>query len=201
LFAKQPVWWEGLTGRRRLFVEYYCTDRACFCNAAAAYAKAFGSNKKLSDSSIQSNSSRMARDPKVKAAIARLLRSRQNEEDRITEFQALELLKTLSFYNPKDIVDEHGNLKGGLEGLGPLAVCVAGIKRGRHGKEVKLFDRTKSLAMLCNYLDITRPAEGNTVINPVVLLTDKDVDSLREEGAKAATEDEAEYEVMEAGEE
>jgi hypothetical protein len=191
LFKKQPVWWEGLTGRRRLFVEYYCTDKACFCNATAAYIKAFGGDK--SDSSIQSNSSRLKRDPKIKDAIARLMRSRQNEEDQITEFQILELLKTLSFYNPKDIVDEAGNLKGGLEGLGALAMCVTGIRRNKYGREIKLFDRTKSLEMLCNYLEITRPADGAMIVNPNIYLTDKEQAELR--GHEADAQD-AEYSVV-----
>jgi hypothetical protein len=175
-------------------VEYYCRDKGCFLNATAAYIKAYGSDKQLSDSSIQSNASRIMRHPKIKDAVSRLLRSRQNEEDQITEYQLLDVLKTLAFYNPKDIVDEHGNLKGSLEELGELSLCVAGIKKSRHGKEIKLFDRTKSIAMLSNYLNITRPEEGTTIINPVVCLTDKDLETLREEEA-AAVED-AQYEVV-----
>lgn len=199
LFNKQPIWWEGLTGRRKLFVEYYCTDKNCFCNATAAYIKAFGEDKELSDSSIQSNASRLKRDPKIKTAIALLMRARQNEEDQITEYQVLDLLKTLAFYNPKDIVDREGNLIKSLEDLGELSMCVVGIKKNKQGKEIKLFDRTKSLAMLCNYLELTRPEERATVINPVVLLTEKEVETLREEEAptQPAAQD-AEYEVMEA---
>ena len=198
LFKDAPIWYEGLTGRRRLFVEYYCSDKECFLNATAAYCKAFGNNKALAGSSIQSNASRMMRDTKIKDAINRLLRSRQNEEDQITEYKVLDLLKTLSFYNPKDIIDEYGNIKKNLEELGALALCVTGVKRSRHSKEIKLFDRTKSLSMLCNYLDITRSAEGTTIINPVVCLTDKDVEILREEEeAAAANAQDAEYEVME----
>ena len=203
LFKDAPIWYEGLTGRRRHFVEYYCTDKKCFLNATAAYIKAYSRDEKqLSDSSIQSNSSRMMRDPKIKDAIARLLRSHQNEEDQITEYQVLDLLKKLSFFNPKDIVDKYGNLKGNLEELGELALCVTGIKRSKNSKEIKLFDRTKSLAMLCDYLDITRPPEGNTIINPVVYLPDKDVDALREEETPEEepmieTAEDAEYEVLE----
>jgi len=196
LFKKQPVWWEGLTGRRKLFVEYYCTDKNCFCKATAAYTKAYGTDN---ESSIQSNSSRLMRDPAIKDAIARLLRSRQNEEDQITEYQVLETIKKLALYNPADIVDRDGNLIKSLDELGELSLCVTGIKRSRHGKEIKLFDRTKALALLCNYLNLTRPEERATIINPVVLLTEKEVETLREEEtpASAAAQD-AEYEVMEA---
>jgi len=203
LFPKEaPTWQAGLTGRRRLFVEYYCKDRGCFLNATAAYVKAYGRNKKLSDSSIQSNSSRMMRDPKIKNSIARLLRSNQDEEDQITEYQVLDLLKTLAFYDPKEIIDKDGNLKGSLEDMGVLSLCVAGIKKSRHGKEIKLFERTKALAMLCNYLNITRPKERTTVVNPVVLLTDKEIEELGGEEPKTEHETEnaqdAEYELVEA---
>jgi len=202
LFPKEaPMWHTGLTGRRRRFVEYYCTSKECFLNATAAYVKAYGSGvKELSESSIQSNSSRMMRDPKIKDAIARLLRSHQNEEDQITEYQLLDILKTLSFYNPADIIDEYGNIKGTLKELGPLAYCIVGIKRGRHSKEIKLFDRTKAIDVLCQYLKITRPEDGATVINPVVMLTEKDFEVKRGEEssntANTAAAQDAEFEVM-----
>jgi len=200
LFPKEaPMWHHGLTGRRRMFVEYYCKNKDCLFNPTAAYIKAYGNNKELSDSSIQSNASRMMRDPKIKDAIARLLRASQNEEDQITEYQSLNYIKMLALYNPKDIVDKDGNLIKSLEEMGDLAMCVTGFKKNRHGKEIKLFDRTKAMALLCNYLNITRPEERATVINPVVLLTEKEVETLREEETPAPTAaQDAEYEVMEA---
>jgi len=201
LFIEAPVWWEGLTGRRRLFVEYYCADRTCFLNAAAAFIKAYSrSGKELAESSIQSNAARLMRDPKIREAVGKLLRSRQNEEDRLSEFHVLNLLKTLAFYNPKDIVDKYGGLAKSLEELGDLALCVTGIKTGKNGREVKLYDRTKALAMLCEYLKLIRPAEGGVIVNPVVCLTDKDIDGMR--GAEAdggAPAEDAEYEVTAAG--
>jgi len=203
LFPKEaPTWEEGLTGRERKFVELYCKDRECFLNPTAAYIKAYGSKKQLSDSSIQSNPSRLMRDPKIKNSIARLLRSTQDETDQITEYQVLDFLKTLSFYDPKEIIDRDGNLKKSLDDMGVLSLCVTGIKRSRHGKEIKLFDRTKALAMLCNYLNITRPEERATVFNPVVILTDKEIEELGGEEPKTATEaenaEDAEYELVEA---
>jgi hypothetical protein len=164
---------------------------------AKAYSKP---GKELAEASIQSNAARLMRQPAIKDAVARLLRSMQDGEDRLSEFQALRLLKALSFYNPADIIDQYGRLKTGLEGMGELAVCVTGIKRHRDGSsEIKLYDRTKALAVLCEYLKITRPAEGGVIINPNVYLADKDIEGMRpaEEGpaGEAAAED-AEYQVM-----
>jgi hypothetical protein len=141
------------------------------------------------------------RDPKIQGAIQQLLRARQNEEDRLTEYEILRLLKLLSLYNPADIIDRYGNLKikEDISELGELALCVTGVKRGKDGsREIKLYDRTKSLAMLCNYLNITRPPEGNTIVNPVVYLTGKDMEALRDEEKLTEPVDiDAEYEVME----
>ena len=202
LFIEAPVWWEGLTGRRRLFVECYCTDRACFLNATAAYIKAFANHgKEPADQSIQSNASRLMREPVIQTAISKLLRSRQNSEDRINEFKLLDALQHLAFYNPAEIVDEYGSLKKPLGQMGDMALCIAGIRNTRHGREIKLYDRTKALEMLGRYLDVIRPAEGATIINPVVALTDKDIEDMRkkEEGASAAgAAEDAEYEFVEA---
>jgi hypothetical protein len=181
-------------------VEYYCGDKTCYLNQTKAYIKAFTRrNKELAESSIQSNAARLMRDPKIKGAIAQLLRAKQNEEDQLTEYEILKTLKTLSLYNPADIIDQNGRLKvkEDISELGELSLCVTGIKRGKDGsREIKLFDRTKSMAMLCNYLSITRPAEGNTVVNPVVYLTGKDMEALRDEASQPVGED-AQYEVME----
>jgi hypothetical protein len=206
LFKKAPIWWEGLTGRRRAFVEYYCGDKSCYLNQSAAYIKAFTRhNKELADSSIQSNAARLMRDPKIQSAIQKLLRAKQNEEDQLTEYEILRLLKVLSLYNPADIIDRYGNLKvkESIEELGELALCVTGVKKSRNGdKEIKLYDRTKSLAILCNYLELTRPADGATIVNPVVYLAGKDMEALRDEeninGQKEKPVEDAEYELVEA---
>jgi hypothetical protein len=203
LFADAPVWWEGLTGRRRLFVEYYCTDSTCFLNATAAFYKAYNRpGKELSDLSIQSNAFRLLKDPKIREAVNKLLRVRQNREDNLNEFKLFNLLKTLAFYNPSDIVNEYGNLKKPLAELGELAMCVAGIEPGRNGTKIKLYDRTKAKEMLARYLELVRPAESTAIINPVMYLSDKDKAVLLAEAgsshlpAAAVAAEDAEYRVM-----
>ena len=205
LFVDAPVWDEGLTGRQRRFVEYYCEDRECFLNAAKAFRKAYARRGgEPAEASVQSNSARLMRNPRIKDAIARLLRSRQNEEDRLSEYRVLRLLGTLAFYNPADIIDRYGNLKAkeDLGELGDLAYCIAGIKRNRDGgKEIRLFDRTRALEMISRYLDIIRPAESNIIINPNMYLTPKNVEEIRAEEASSAPREaeDAEYEVLRAG--
>jgi len=194
LFVKNPVWWEGLKNRQKLFVEYYCTDRTCFLNATAAYIKAYGSGgKELAESSIQSNASRLMRDTTIKLAIAKLLQSQQNDEDRITEYRLLNLLHTLAFYNPKDIINKQGSIEKELEALGDLALCITGIKKTKNGTEIKLYDRTKAMEILYRYLDIVRSPEGATVVSPVVYISKKDIEALNEKMPEA---EDAEFEVI-----
>jgi len=200
LFPDAPIWYEGLTGRRRLFVEYFCTDKTCYLNATAAFIKAYSKNDKElipTDTSVQSNSARLMRDPKIKTAIAKLLRARQNEQDHLNEFKMLELLQTLAFYNPDDIVSRYGSLKKDLGELGDLALCVAGIKQTRSGIEVKLYDRTKAIDMLSRYLELIRPQDGIVNIDPHIYIAGKDVDGMRPAAAVPTAED-AEYEVVQA---
>ena len=204
LFVEAPVWETGLTGRQRRFVEYYCGDRDCFLNAVKAFQKAYARpGREHTAASVQSNSARLMRNPRIQDAITRLLRSRQNEEDRLSEYRVLRLLGTLAFYNPADILDRYGKLKTkDLGERGDLAYCIAGIKRNKDGgKEIKLFDRTKALDMLSRYLDIIRPAESNIIINPNMYLTPKNVEEIRAEEASCAPREAeaAEYEGMRAG--
>jgi phage terminase small subunit len=188
LFLDAPLWDEGLTGRQRRFVEAYCTDKQCFLNAAAAFEKAYAAGKNTpARSSLKSNPARLMRNPKIKDAIARLLRSKQNEEDVIAEYQVLKLLNLLTFYNPAEIIDQYGGLRKSPEDLGDLALCIAGIKTGKDSREVKLFDRTKALSMLAEYLKLIRPQEGRGPAMPIVILSRKEYE-------------EAEYELMEAAE-
>jgi phage terminase small subunit len=178
LFIDAPLWDEGLTGRQRRFVEAYCTERSCFLNATGAFIKAYSRKGEAPpESSVQSNSARMMRNPKIKDAIQRLLRSKQNEDDKITEYEVLKLLHTLTFYNPADIVDRYGTIKvDTLEELGDLALCVTGIKTGKSGREIKLYDRTKALSILAEYLKLIRPQESQGIVMPVILLTKKELE-------------------------
>lgn len=202
LFVKAPVWWEGLKNKQKLFVEYYCTDKTCFLNATNAYIKAYGQGgKELAPSSIQSNASRLARDPAIKLAIAKLLRANQNEEDQISEYKLLDYLKTLAFYNPSDIINQFGQIKvDDLSKLGDLTICIQSIKQTKYGYEVKFYDRTKALELLGRYLDIIRPEEGTTVISPVVYVAKKDYEEIQEHAAAHETAEDADFEVMNAEE-
>jgi len=201
LFPKAPIWYDGLKNKQKLFVEYYCTDKTCFLNATLAYVKAYGHGKELAPSSIQSNASRLARDPAIKLAIAKLLRANQNEDDQISEYQFLSQLKIIALQNPKDIINKLGEIKvNSIDELGDLAICVQSIKKTKNGYEVKFHDKLKAMEMYGRYLDVIRPEEGATVINPVVYITKKDFDEVNEHSATQEIAEDADFEVMNAEE-
>lgn len=66
----------------------------------------------------------------------------------------------LAFYNPDDIIDADGFLKvNDLGELGELAICIKGIKtkynrNGDEMKEIELYDRTKALDKLAQYVEL-----------------------------------------------
>jgi hypothetical protein len=184
LFPDAPIWDEGLTGRQRRFVEAYCTDKTCFLNATAAFIKAYSRDgQELAESSIQSNSSRLMRNEKIKGAITKFLRSKQSEDDKLAEYQVLKLLHTLTFYNPADIIDKDGRLKvKDINELGDLALCVTEIRRGKFGTEIKLFDRTKALNVLAEYLKLIRPPESQGGSIPIIFLTKKELSDADDDG-------------------
>lgn len=176
LFIEAPIWYENLTRKQKLFVEAYCTDRTCFLNATAAYIKVYGVGKEITNEIASPNAARLLRNPLVKDAVGRLLKARQAEEDRLSEYQVLNVIKTLTTYNPADIIDVKGKLKcKDLSELGPLAMCISGIKQTKSGLEIKLYDRTKTAALLAQYLDLIRPMEIASAVTPMVGVTPKEV--------------------------
>jgi hypothetical protein len=176
LFPEVPLWDEGLTGRQRRFVELYCTDKACFLNPRAAYIKTYRREGSLvPPDQADANAARMMRHPKIKDAIARLLRSAREEKDIIAGEQVLSLLEMLASYNPADIIDKDGNLKvDDIEKLGPLALCITGIRKTRGYKEIRLFDRFKAIDALAEYLKLVRPQGAQAAAVPIVILPPKE---------------------------
>lgn len=177
-------WDFGLTPRIRTFVLYFCTDYEAFLNGTKAYKKAYrkrnketGEFEELSDEVAAVNACKLLRKTKVKSAYRKLLAEVQDDLDEQNIYQVLNLYKMLASYNPADIITAEGYLKvNDLSELGPLALCISGIKRST-GKtdsfEVKLFDRNKALDMLAKYLNLVRPEITNNNTMPVIMLADK----------------------------
>jgi ribosomal protein S20 len=180
-------WDSDLKGRRRLFVQYYCTDGDCFMKPIPAYQKAYtktsnGIPVEPSYETAKNRSSNLMQKPEVRAAIKKLLRKAQDEIDEETRYQILRMYKELAFYNTSDIIDAKGNLKvSDISQLGELAKCVTGITRkvndkGRESIEVKLADRFKALEAIAKYLDLIKP-DGSTTINaPIMILSQKELE-------------------------
>ena len=177
-------WDFDLKPRIRTFVLYFCTDYEAFLNGTKAYKKAYrkknretGEWEEPSDDVAAVCASKLLRTAKVKSSYRKLLAEVQDDLDEQNVYQVLNLYKMLATYNPADIINAEGYLKvTDLSELGPLALCISGIKRST-GKtdsfEVKLFDRNKALDMLSKYLNLVRPEITNNNTLPVIMLADK----------------------------
>ena len=173
----KTAWDEGLSGRRLLFVLFYCTEDECFLNGTRAYLKAYTNCE--SENAAAVNAAKMLRNAKVKQAIKKLLRLARDEDDEQAVYRMLKTFERLSFYNPSDIIDASGALLvKDLKDLGELALCVEQIetrvsKAGRY-TVVKLANRHKAMEAFSKYLNIIRPEVDMQAVMPVVMLTGKD---------------------------
>lgn len=180
----KTAWDEELSGRRRLFVLFYCTEDECFLNGTRAYLKAYKNCE--SENAAAVNAAKMLRNAKVKQAVKKLLRLARDEDDEQAVYRMLKTFERLSFYNPSDIIDASGALLvDDLKELGELALCVEQIETRVNTAGsytvVKLANRQKAMEAFSKYLNIIRPEVDMQAIMPVVMLTGKDSNFEREE--------------------
>ena len=172
----KTAWDEGLSGRRRLFVLFYCTEDECFLNGTRAYLKAYTNCE--SENAAAVNAAKILRNAKVKQAIKKLLRLARDEDDEQAVYRMIKQFEQLSFYNPADIIDASGALRvKDLKELGTLALCVEQIETRVNTAGsytvVKLANRQKAMEAFSKYLNIIRPEVDLQAMMPVVMLTGK----------------------------
>ena len=170
------AWDEELSGKKRLFVLFYCTEDECFLNGTRAYLKAY--TKCESENAAAVNAGKLLRNAKVKQAIKKLLRLARDEDDEQAVYRMIKQFEQLSFYNPADIIDASGALRvKDLKELGALALCVEQIETRVNTAGsytvVKLANRQKAMEAFSKYLNIIRPEVDLQAMMPVVMLTGK----------------------------
>ena len=180
----KTAWDEGLSGRRRLFVLFYCTEDECFLNGTRAYLKAYTNCE--SENAAAVNAAKILRNAKVKQAIKKLLRLARDEDDEQAVYRMLKTFEQLSFYNPSDIIDASGALLvKDLKDLGALALCVEQIETRVNTAGsytvVKLANRQKAMEAFSKYLNIIRPEVDIQAMMPIVMLTGKNSEFEKEE--------------------
>lgn len=191
----ETAWDEGIKGRQRLFILHYCTDDECFMNATESYRKAYTRKDKLTGKTFEPdratcevNGSRLLKKEEVKIACKRLFELTQSDLDVENTYKLLKELVQLAFYNPAEILDKAGRLKAkSLEDLGEKAKCIAQITPTMYGVKYTLYDRTKAIDKLVNYLNIVRPEQKIDVTIPIMEVTGKAA-SIEEWNAKSEGE-------------
>nr|DAI26145.1 MAG TPA: Terminase small subunit [Caudoviricetes sp.] len=178
------AWDEELSGKKRLFVLFYCTEDECFLNGTRAYLKAYKNCQ--SENAAAVNAGKLLRNAKVKQAIKKLLRLARDEDDEQAVYRMIKQFEQLSFYNPADIIDASGALRvKDLKELGALALCVEQIETRVNTAGsytvVKLANRQKAMEAFSKYLNIIRPEVDLQAMMPVVMLTGKNSEFEKEE--------------------
>jgi hypothetical protein len=147
-----------LNNREKMFVIEYCSNGFRLASAV----KAAGYKEKISGDRDRADiiGARVMRKPAVKKAIADFLANAIEIAKGRLEYQLLRYYHTRAFYNPADIINEHGELIKPLNELGDLAICVEGIQKKYHhlGDDnittttITLADREKAMAQLSKYI-------------------------------------------------
>ena len=173
-----------MSGKKRLFVLFYCTEDECFLNGTRAYLKAYKNCQ--SENAAAVNAGKLLRNAKIKQAIKKLLRLARDEDDEQAVYRMIKQFERLSFYNPADIIDASGALVvDDLRKLGELALCVEQIETRVNTAGsytvVKLANRQKAMEAFSKYLNIIRPEVDLQAMMPVVMLTGKNSEFEKEE--------------------
>lgn len=173
-------WDSEIKGRQRLFVLNYCTNPLFFMNGRRSYIEAYTKIKdnneleRPSNEVADVNASRLLSNAKVKRAVSQLLAESQPEADKDNSYKLLHDLVIQATFNPSDIIDNMGNLKGDLEDLGDLAKCIESIEPTKFGPRVRLTSRKFAQDKLLKYYELVREQPEIQATLPVIYMTDKE---------------------------
>lgn len=181
---EQENWDSNVKGRQRLFVLFYCTDDVCLFNQSEAYRKAYskkdkrtGNLEEPSDTTCQTNASRLMKQRNVRIAIKRLLKLAQADIDDEMVYKLLKEMALGATYNPADILDKNGKLVcKKLEDLGENAKMIAQITPTKFGTQYTLVNRSKYIEMLAKYFQLVKPETQVDIKLPVIEVTPKFAD-------------------------
>jgi phage terminase small subunit len=148
-----------MTRAQKRFVDYYI--ELDFCNATAAYMRAF---PKASYEAARRNASRLLTNADIREYTSAVIDGILKQEKIPLEKRIFDTWVKRAFYDPAEIVDGNGALLNPLEELSGrgLSVCVEGIERRVNAQgvemiKIKLADRDKALEMLHQYIQMIKP--------------------------------------------
>ena len=175
------AWDANLKPKERIFVLHYCADEDSFLNATRSYQKAYQKKdkktgevlKELDVKTCEACGSRMYNRERVKLAIRKLLKITQEEHDETNTYRLLADIAALATFNPADVIDERGHLKGKLEELGEKAKFISQIEKTKFGIKVVLAERSKYIDLFMKYLNIVRPETQLEIKLPIVEIAPK----------------------------
>ena len=137
-----------LTEKQRRFCDEYLID----LNATRAYKAVYPSVKK--DESAHACAAKLLRKATVKSYLDERIRERQKRTE-ITQDRVLREIAAIAFADIGDVVSVSGGavcLANTDELPEEKRKMISGIKEGREGVEVKMYDRLKALELLGKHL-------------------------------------------------
>lgn len=146
----------GLTKKQKIFVDEYLLD----LNATRAYKAAYPGIKK--DATAAQAGSRMLRNVKVAEYISLRMQERQRRTE-ITQDQVVTELAAIAFSCATDYVEIKDNrvyVKDTTKLTEKQRRAIAGIKDGKNGIEIKLYDKEKALEALGRHLGMFNDKEN-----------------------------------------
>ena len=148
--------------RWRKFAEEYFLSG--FKNATESYRKAYGDSVEAAHICA----AQLLAKQRFQEYFAEFLEKQLGDDKAVLTAQVIQKMKARAFYDPADIIDDHGNLKHSMEELSAMGLSYAidGIeqsftKEGDQIIKVKLADRQAALESLAKYLRLIQ--QGNNV--------------------------------------
>lgn len=141
----------GLTEKETLFIREYCQNGF---NGTQAAIKA-GYSKKTASEIAYENLIK----PHIKIGIKDYLDEILGKYKDTLEYEIIETLKLLAFYDPAEIITDEGGLKKPLSKMGNKSKVINGIQttynaKGKKQKKILLYDRKSALDTLAQYMKL-----------------------------------------------
>ena len=154
-----------LTEKQRRFCDEYLID----LNATRAYKAAYLTVKK--DETAAAAAARLLKNVKVKAYLEERIRERQKRTE-ITQDRVLREIAAIAFADIGDIVSVSGGavcLANTNELPEEKRKMISGIKEGREGVEVKMYDRLRALELLGRHLGMFDERRDREAQEPITI--------------------------------
>jgi hypothetical protein len=168
---------DKINTRQKRFIEAYCFNPETRLDPIRSYMLVYA----IKDRRMASTAAaQLMRKQVISQAITDKLQTLQPAIDTQDLYQVIDMLRTLSLYNPLDVVNSKGQLLP-REDIGRLSCTISRIttykdKQGNDVTNIQFVDRIKALDLYARYLDLIKPRSDVSIDLhvPGIYITGKD---------------------------